>query len=262
VRRPSWLVIALAGQVAAVIAFGIARSNRRVIAYLIVWSLLALMIRAGHRRWPLPRATLVALTVAGAVHLVGGLLPSPQQGAPIFYETWLVPGVLKFDQVAHAFISGVVTVAVFQALGHVVDDRRAGPGVRAILAMLVCWGFGACNELFEFLSALRFADAYVGGLDNTGWDLAFNTLGGLLAAIACVGSCAPRRRAPSGPRVVPVHRPGGGEAFGLGPFPDTVDVPPLTLDPIGRHIEHDVAVAGGVHPGDVRVGPVNRPLEG
>jgi len=261
VRRPSWLVIALAGQGAAVIAFGIARSNRRVIAYLIVWSLLALMIRAGHRRWPLPRATLVALTVAGAVHLAGGLLPSPEQGAPIFYETWLVPGVLKFDQVAHAFISAVVTVAVFQALGHVVDDRRAGPGVRAILAMLVCWGFGACNELFEFLSALRFADAYVGGLDNTGWDLAFNTLGGVLAAIACVGSCAPRRRARSRPRVVPVHRPGGGEAFGLGPLPDTVDVPPLALHPIGSHIEDDVAVAGGVHPGDVRVGPVNRPLE-
>ena len=76
-------------------AFGIARSNRRVIAYLIVWSLLALMIRAGHRRWPLPRATLVALTVAGAVHLAGGLLPSPEQGAPIFYETWLIPGVLR-----------------------------------------------------------------------------------------------------------------------------------------------------------------------
>jgi len=125
VKRPSWLVVALAGQVAAVAGFGIARANRRVIAYLIVWSLLALLIRAGHRRWPLPRSTLVALTVAGAVHLAGGLLPSPEAGAPIFYETWLVPGVLKFDQAAHAFISAVVTVAVFQSLGHVVDDERA-----------------------------------------------------------------------------------------------------------------------------------------
>jgi hypothetical protein len=51
--------------------------------------------------------------------------------------------------------------------------------------MLVCWGFGASNELFEFLSALRFPDADVGGLENTGWDLAFNALGGVLAAIAC-----------------------------------------------------------------------------
>ena len=262
-KRPSWLVVALAGQVAAVVGFGIARGNRRVVAYLIVWSLLALLVRAGHRRWPLPRATLIALTVAGAVHLAGGLLPSPEQGAPIFYETWLVPGVLKFDQAAHAFISAVVTVAVFQALGHVVDDKRAGPGVRAILAMLVCWGFGASNELFEFLSALRFADAYVGGLDNTGWDLAFNALGGVLAAIACI-ALAPARdrdRARPGAGVAPVHRPGGGEVFGPGPFPDPVDVPPLALHPIGGHVEEDVAVAGRVHPGNVRVGQVDRPLQ-
>jgi hypothetical protein len=261
VKRLSWFVVALAGQVAAVVGFGIARGNRRVVAYLIVWSLLALLIRAGHRRWPLPRLTLIALTVAGAVHLAGGLLPSPEQGAPIFYETWLVPGVLKFDQAAHAFISAVVTVAVFQALGHVIDDGRAGRGVRAIVAMLVCWGFGAANELFEFLSALRFADAYVGGLDNTGWDLAFNALGGVLAAIACVASRPSRHPARPRARVAAVHRPGVGEPFGLGPLPDPVDVPPLALHPIGGHVEDDVAVAGGVHPGDVRVGPVDRRLQ-
>lgn len=54
-----------------------------------------------------------------------------------------------------------------------------------MLALLACWGFGAANELFEFLSSLRFADAYVGGLDNAGWDLAFNTFGSVLAAICC-----------------------------------------------------------------------------
>ena len=260
-RRPSWFVVALAGQVAAVIGFGIARGNRRVIAYLIVWSLLALLIRAGHRRWPLPRATLVALTVAGAVHLAGGLLPSPEQGAPIFYETWLVPGVLKFDQAAHAFISAVVTVATFRALGHVVDDDRAGPGLRAILAMLVCWGFGAANELFEFLSALRFADAYVGGLDNAGWDLAFNVVGGVVAAIGCAALAAPRQHSGSRAGVAPGQRPGGRQAFGVRALPDPVDVPPLAFDPLGRHVENDVAVAGGVDPGDVGVGVADRPLQ-
>jgi hypothetical protein len=247
--------VALAGQVAAVVGFGLARSNRRVIAYLIVWSLLALLIRAGHRRWPLPRATLIALTVAGAVHLAGGLLPSPEHGAPIFYETWLVPGVLKFDQAAHAFISAVVTVAVFQALGHVVDHRRAGPGIRAIIAMLVCWGFGAANELFEFLSALRFPDAYVGGLANIGWDLAFNSLGGVLAAIGCAALLRP------GTGVAVLHRPRGGQALPVGAAADAFHVPPLGFDAVGRHVEHDVAVAGGVHPGDGGIGPVDRPLQ-
>jgi hypothetical protein len=256
------LAVVLAGQAAAVVGFGIARSNRRVIAYLIVWSLLALLIRAGHRRWPLPRATVVALTAAGAVHLAGGLLPSPEAGAPIFYETWLIPGVLKFDQAAHAFISAVVTVAVFQALGHVVDDRRAGRGIRAVIAMLVCWGFGAANELFEFLSALRFPDAYVGGLANTGWDLAFNTLGGLLAAIGCAAllpgeAAAALHRA----RVTVPDLPGGGQAFAARPAPDAFHVPPLALDAVGRHLEDDVAVAGRVHPGDVGVGPADHRLQ-
>jgi uncharacterized membrane protein YjdF len=257
VKRPSWFVVALAGQVAAVIGFGAARGNRRVIAYLIVWSVLALLIRAGHRRWPLPKATLIVLAIAGAVHLAGGLLPSPEQGAPIFYETWLVAGVLKFDQAAHAFISAVVTIAVFQSLGHVIDHRRAGPGLRAILAMLVCWGFGAANELFEFLSALRFTDAYVGALDNAGWDLAFNALGGVLAGIGCV-ALHPAR---AGLGVAPGQRPGGGQAFPLRPLADPVHVPPLAIDPLSGHVEDDVAVPCGVDPRNVGVGTVNRPLQ-
>ena len=77
--------------------------------------------------------------------------------------------------------------------------------------MLVCWGFGAANELFEFLSALRFADAYVGGLDNAGWDLAFNSLGGLLAAIGCAALAAPADWSRAG--VPPEHRPGRRPAF-------------------------------------------------
>jgi hypothetical protein len=259
-------VVGLAAQVAAVAGYGIAQGNRRVVAYLVVWSFLALLIRAGHRRWPLPRATIVALAVAGAVHLAGGLLPSPDSGVPIFYETWLVPGVLKFDQAAHAFISAVVTVAVFQALGHVVDPRRAGPGVRAVVAMLVCWGFGASNELFEFLSALRFPDAYVGGMENTGWDLAFNALGGVLAAIACTWGLqrSPRRHpalAADRPGVAPRDRPRGGEPFAVGPLPDPLDMPPLALHPFGGHVEDEIAVGGGVHPGDVGVRPADHPFQ-
>jgi uncharacterized membrane protein YjdF len=256
-RRLSWFSVALAGQVAAVAAYGAAQGNRRVIAYLVVWTLLALLIRAGHRRWPLPRATLVALAGAGALHLAGGLLPSPADGSPILYETWLIDGLLKFDQAAHAVISAVVTVAVFQALGHVIDDRRAGPGLRAMIAMLVCWGFGAANELFEFLSALRFADAYVGGLDNAGWDLAFNSVGGVVAAIGCSASA----RAGAGARIAADDGPRGGQAFGVGPLADPVHVPPLALDALGRHVEHEVAVGGRVDPVDVRVRPADRPLQ-
>lgn len=183
-RRPGSVSVVLAAQAAAVAGFGAAQGNRRVIAYLVVWSLLVALAVAGHRRWPMPRPTLSALAGAAALHLAGGLLPSPEPGAPMLYETWLVDGVLKFDQAAHAVISGIVTVALFQVLGCMLDPTRSGPGTRAAIALLACWEFGAANELFEFLSSLRFADAYVGGLDNAGWNLVFNTFGS--SALGCV----------------------------------------------------------------------------
>jgi uncharacterized membrane protein YjdF len=194
-RAPSALAVAAVGPLAGFVAFSLARGDRRVGAYVLVWSILAALVALTHARWPLRRATLWALVAAGWVHLCGGLLPSPERGAPILYETWIVHGVLKFDQLAHASICAVVTVAVFEVLERVVDPAQAGPTARAVLAAVVCWGFGAANELFEFLSALRFRDAYVGGLDNTGWDLAFNTLGSLTAAVVLATLAAAPRSA-------------------------------------------------------------------
>jgi uncharacterized membrane protein YjdF len=192
--------VAAVGPLVGFVAFSLARGDRRVGAYVLVWALLAGLVALTHHRWPLRRATLWALLAAGWVHLCGGLLPSPERGAPILYETWLVHGVLKFDQLAHAAICAVVTVAVFEVLDRVVDPTQAGPLARAVLAAVVTWGFGAANELFEFLSALRFHDTYVGGLDNTGWDLAFNTIGSLTAAVVLASLAGSGRSALAGLR--------------------------------------------------------------
>jgi uncharacterized membrane protein YjdF len=139
------------------------------------------------------------------VHLCGALLQSPEPVIPFLYETWLVHGVVKFDQLAHASICAVVTVAVLEVLDRIVDPTQAGPLARALLAAVVTWGFGAANELFEFLSALRFHDAYVGGLDNTGWDLAFNTIGSLTAAVALASVAGDRSSARRGLRTQRRH---------------------------------------------------------
>jgi hypothetical protein len=44
-------------------------------------------------------------------------------------------------------------------------------------------GMGALNELVEFFFGLNNADFHAGGLANTGWDLAFNLAGAVIAAV-------------------------------------------------------------------------------
>ncbi|HZN14014.1 MAG TPA: DUF2238 domain-containing protein [Acidimicrobiales bacterium] len=181
-------------------AYSVGQGTRRVVAYLLVVGILAFVVRRVHRAHPLPPVVLWALSICGALHMAGGLLPSPSAGAPIFYETWLIEPVLKYDQFVHFATSAVVVLACWELLGHLLGPR-ATPLARGLIAALMALGFGAGNEAFEFLSAQRFADAFVGNLQNTGWDLVFNTCGALTALVWLVTAAAPVASSPS----IPAH---------------------------------------------------------
>lgn len=152
---------------AAFTTYSVAAGDRRIVAYLAVVGIGAVAAWRAHRRVGFTPAVQWALAGAGLLHLAGGLLP----GEPIFYETWLVPGVVKYDQAVHLTISAVVLCAAWQLTG-----RRLG------LAVVVALSCGLANEALEALSTLRFADAYAGSVANTAWDLVFNTAGVAAAA--------------------------------------------------------------------------------
>jgi uncharacterized membrane protein YjdF len=171
------------GAAAAVAVFGAAAGERRVAAYLVVLGLCAVPVAMARFTRPVQWA----LACGGVLHLIGGVVP----GRPVFYETWLIGGVLKYDQAAHFAISAIVVVALWEAVGRHVDDA----GVRSGIVVLMALGLGALNEVFEFLSALRFADAYVGDAANTAWDLVFNTFGAVTAGLwLAISSRAPSSR--------------------------------------------------------------------
>jgi hypothetical protein len=44
-------------------------------------------------------------------------------------------------------------------------------------------GFGALNEVIEFIAVLTIPNTNVGGYIHTGWDLVFNLIGCLIAAM-------------------------------------------------------------------------------
>ena len=185
---------------AAFTVFAAAAGDRRVIAYLVVLGITGSIARRAHRTARFTPPVQWALSLSGLAHLVGGLMP----GDPVFYETWLVPGVLKYDQVVHAGVSAVLTVAAWQLVGAWIDEARCTPTARAVLAALVALGLGALNEGVEFLSALRFHDAFVGGLENTGWDLVFNGFG--VAAAALWLALSTPARVPTPPQLQPSRR--------------------------------------------------------
>ncbi|MBI2168888.1 MAG: hypothetical protein HYU28_05225 [Actinobacteria bacterium] len=169
--------------VAAFVSFGLIRGDDRVWSYVFVITVLLVTVSFIHRVARFSRPVAWALAASGAVHMAGGILPSPERGAAILYETWLIDGLLKYDQLAHLFGTAVITVACWELLAHYLDHAKATPAGHAALAAVMGIGFGAVNEVYEFLSSTRFSGLFIGGFQNMGWDLVFNLFGAAAAGL-------------------------------------------------------------------------------
>jgi hypothetical protein len=93
--------------------------------------------------------------------------------------------VLKYDQVVHAYGFGLVTWACWQALRSAFAGRvDSVPPTIGLLTLCVAagMGFGAFNEVVEFVATLVLPRTNVGGFINTGWDLVSNFVGTVVAA--------------------------------------------------------------------------------
>jgi hypothetical protein len=83
----------------------------------------------------------------------------------------------------HAFGFGIGTLATWEVLRRWLDaDVPLTAGVTVVLA-LAGMGIGALNEVLEFFATKVQTDSNVGGYDNTGWDLVFNTIGCTVASL-------------------------------------------------------------------------------
>jgi len=93
--------------------------------------------------------------------------------------------ILRYDQVVHAF---GFFVATFVAYWLLLPQAKQGArlGVLAFIAALAGMGFGAINEIIEFMAVLAVPDNGVGGYLNTAIDLCSNGIGATLAAIIIV----------------------------------------------------------------------------
>jgi hypothetical protein len=158
--------------------------------YLVVMAVLVAVVAVVHLRVLLPTATLWGLSIWGLAHMAGGLMPVPASWpiggkTHVLYNLWLVPGLLKFDQLVHAYGFGIVTWVCWQGL-QAAFARRGATARPTVGLLTLCvaagMGFGAANEVVEFLATRVLPETNVGGYENTGWDLVSNTVGCLIAA--------------------------------------------------------------------------------
>lgn len=167
------------------------RGNTEFLLYFAVLCGLLVVVAAIHLKIRFPVALLWGLSVWGLAHMAGGLVAIPESWPSggegnVLYNLWLVPNRLKFDQLVHAYGFGLVTLACWQGLQHAFAQRgvRVKPTL-GLLALCVAggMGFGAANEVVEFIATQVLPETNVGGYENTGWDLVANFVGSAMAAI-------------------------------------------------------------------------------
>ena len=169
------------------------------VAALSTLALLALGIATGQLNWPinasamvlggagvwvldrrvgLSRSTMWGLMVFGVSHLAGGMIPV---GDGTLYQWWLIEGVVRYDNLQHAWGFGFAGRATWEALRHRLSPRPDDvPGIAFTVVAFGAATIGACNEILEYVLTLTLADTNVGGYDNTVRDLVANLVGGML----------------------------------------------------------------------------------
>ncbi len=132
----------------------------------------------------LPTWPLSLLCLWGLFHLLGGGLAV---GSGVLYGYVLFPislngdfTILRFDQVVHFYGFGLVTLIIYYLLRRSTALANIWIG---FLAIFTAMGFGALNELIEFLADLSVLESGVGGYYNTGLDIVANALGAICAAL-------------------------------------------------------------------------------
>jgi uncharacterized membrane protein YjdF len=188
-RTIAVLVFTIAYTVAA-IGGAFSRDNSEFLIYIGVMIVLLGIVGFVHYRVRLTVATLWAMSLWGLLHMAGGLVPVPESwpingDIRVLYSWWIIPDRLKYDQVVHAYGFGVTTWVCWQALRAAVrpyGNLRPSFGVMTLCAV-GGMGFGAANEIIEFVATLLVENTNVGDYNNTGWDLVSNGIGAVTAAV-------------------------------------------------------------------------------
>jgi uncharacterized membrane protein YjdF len=130
------------------------------------------------------------ISIWGLMHILGGSVPTPD-GVLFAYKIYPFMDyggdfyILKYDQVVHMFLYGVMTLVFLHVLRHTFNII-GHTWIVVLIALMASMGVSAMNEIMEFLIAVSVERNGVGGYENAMLDLIFNFSGGV-AALICLG---------------------------------------------------------------------------
>ena len=134
-----------------------------------------------------PLYIVAGLSIWGLLHMMGG---SVMTSDGVLYAWKMYPFfdgggdfyILKFDQLVHGGLYGVVAL-MFLHLLREVAGIRTHTGLVAVIAIMASLGVSAINEIIEFTAVVLAPETGVGGYYNTLLDIIFNFAGACFAVI-------------------------------------------------------------------------------
>jgi len=174
------------------VVMALLNGNSEFVFYIVVMVGLIAAVSVVHAKVNLTSGLLWALSFWGLLHMAGGLVTIPDSWPrngenAVLYSLWLIPSRLKYDQVVHAYGFGTTTMVCWHVIRHgfrEIDGSTPKPTLGLlVLAGAAGMGFGALNEVVEFIATLTIPNTNVGGYANTGWDLVANLSGCTIAAL-------------------------------------------------------------------------------
>ncbi len=133
----------------------------------------------------LPVYVLWLISIWGLMHILGGSVPTPD-GVLFAYKIYPFVDlggefyILKYDQVVHAYLYGVMALVFLHVLRHTLGAVKP-MWIIVLLALMASMGVSALNEIMEFIIAISLERNGVGGYENAMLDLIFNFSGAFLA---------------------------------------------------------------------------------
>jgi len=135
----------------------------------------------------LPIYLLWMISFWGLLHVLGGAVQTPD-GVLFAYRIYpfLDFGgdfyILKYDQLVHAYLYGVMSLVFLHILRHTLDAKQQ-LWIVLLVAIMASMGVSAMNEIMEFLIAITLERNGVGGYENAMLDLIFNFAGAVLTPL-------------------------------------------------------------------------------